>query len=169
MSQCINALRKWTGKKNVLVLYDSMADECSTYTFFDSIKGKEQIAVIGFTPEGDVLGYYCKACLLRQDTTIFDPDLFLFSFESRGRCKTPKRFLPKRGVKNDLGLGFSIHWASDSFANVFVARCGSISFGNERLKDGCSGLSKAFKDMEDLTLTGNQYPCYSRLIAVRLF
>ena len=91
----INALREWTGKSSATIIYDSTVDEFTADGLFNKVKGKKDIAVIGFTTDGDVFGGFYSVAVTRQDRNVYDPNIFVFSFESHGRCTTPQRFIVK--------------------------------------------------------------------------
>ena len=95
MAECINALREWTGKSSATIIYDSTVDEFTADGLFNKVKGKKDIAVIGFTTDGDVFGGFYSVAVTRQDRNVYDPNIFVFSFESHGRCTTPQRFIVK--------------------------------------------------------------------------
>ena len=58
MESGIGALKRWTGKASANIIYDSRFDEFTDQGLFDKVKGKQNIAVVGFTPEDDVVGVY---------------------------------------------------------------------------------------------------------------
>ena len=95
MAHCVRALKQWTGKSNVKTLYDSTVDEFTDQGLFDKVKGKANIALVGFTSEGDVFGGFYHPAVAEQWQDFDDPNIFIFSFESHGRCMTPQRFLVK--------------------------------------------------------------------------
>ena len=171
MSDSINALKAWTGLSNATVLYDSMTDEFTHNGLFHAVIGKPNVALVATTTDGDLFGAFYSAALSSQDSVSFDPHLFAFSFESHGRCATPKRFVPK-------DVNQARVWVYSSYEMGFVMVCGTAKgfflLGNERSNTTCNTLSTVFEDMEDTTLTGtslgdgvNTYRC-ARLIAVQL-
>ena len=52
----IEALTGWTGKARAAVVYDSDVDEFTDVGLFNKVNGKRNIAVVGTTRDGDVLG-----------------------------------------------------------------------------------------------------------------
>ena len=52
----INALKEWTGKARATVIFDSTIDEFTRDGLFDNVKAKPNIAIVGFTTDGDVFG-----------------------------------------------------------------------------------------------------------------
>ena len=172
MADRVNALKEWTGLSNVTVLFDSMTNEFSHAGLFNTINGKSNVAVIGFTTDGDVFGGYYTLAETAQDNVVFDPTMFAFSFESHGRCATPKKFVPK-------GTGSARVWVHSDYALGFMTFVGNADgwfiLGNERSTSACNRLSTGFEDLEDTTLTGNArvgdflnpHHC-CRLIAVQL-
>ena len=67
MADCINALKEWTGKAKTTVVYDSTVDEVTHDRLFNTVKGKPNIAVIGFTTDGDVFGGFYSVAVTEQD------------------------------------------------------------------------------------------------------
>ena len=174
MADCINALREWTGKARATIVFDSTVDEFTNDGLFDKVKGKSDIAVIGFTTDGDVFGGFYSVAVTKQDKEIFDPNLFIFSFESHGRCKTPQRFVLKEGLKNAC-VEFFKDDSSYGFVWFSVFCSAGFWLGNEKSKSYCKNLSDGFEGIEDTTLTGpngdwfiDPYHHCTHLVAVRL-
>ena len=65
MAHCTNVLMEWTGKSKVTLVYDSLVDEFSGSGLFDKIKGKENIAVVAFTTDGDVFGGFYTVAVMK--------------------------------------------------------------------------------------------------------
>ena len=178
MADCINALKEWTGKANVTIVFDSTFDEFTDDGLFDKVKGKPNIALVGVTTEGDVFGMFYSRAVSEPDKEIFDPNIFIFSFESHGRCTTPQRFAlkeKKKGLKEKAFVGF---YKSDyGFVWFGVYGVGSFTLGNEKSESFCMDLSVVFEGLEDTTLTGQnnpgtgdngQYHHCTRLVALQL-
>ena len=175
MADCINALKEWTGKARASVVYDSTVDEFTAGGLFQKVKGNKNIAVVGFTTDGDVFGMFYSRAVTKQDVRFFDPTVFVFSFESHGRCETPQRFVLKEGLKRDACVAF---WKNDSsgFVQFWVySVVGGFWLGNERSTSYCKHVSRGFDRLEDTTLTGesgffNSGPHHhcARLLAVLL-
>ena len=153
MADCINALKEWTGKARASVVYDSTVDEFTAGGLFQKVKGNKNIAVVGFTTDGDVFGMFYSRAVTKQDVRFFDPTVFVFSFESHGRCKTPQRFVLKEGLKRDACVAF---WKNDSsgFVVLWVGHECGFYLGNERSYSDCWDMSRAFDRLEDTALTG---------------
>ena len=170
----VNALKQWTGKTRATVLYDSTVDEFTHDGLFAKVKGRPYIAIVGFTTQGDVFGGYYTIAITKRNQDHDDPNMFIFSFESHGRCKTPQRFLPKEGLKEKARVGF----AKDRPLGfvLFGMGPGYIWHGNEKSGSYCWNLSDGFEGIERTTLSGkstsnslnppNHY-C-TRLVAVQL-
>ena len=174
MADWVNALKEWTGKAKATIIYDSTVDEFTDNGIFNNVKGKQNIALVGFTSDGDVLGGFYSVAVTVQDWGFKDPDMFIFSFESHGRCMTPQRF----PVKNERLKKFSFvgFWKNNSqgFVNFGMGCVGGFYFGNEKSKSWCDNLSRCFEGLEDTTLTGktglnteDEHHC-SRLVALQL-
>ena len=165
MTDSVNALKKWTGKVSATIVYDSTVDEFTDDGLFNKVRGKRNIAVIGFTTDGDVFGGFYSVAVTKQDQRFYDPSIFAFSFESHGRCVTPKRFCVKEGWKGRTGVKFYI---SESYGRFVVFDCcgGGFSLGYEKSSTWSDDLWVCFDGIEDTTLTGK--PDYEDLICCRL-
>ena len=165
---CVEILKQWTELSSFSILFDSTVDEFTANEFFNKIVNKENIALIAFTTDGDVFGCFFHVALTEQHRGFDDPNVFVFSFESHGRCSTPQRFLPR-----DENEALAVWCMPDRDFGWFVEIDGAmqacVCFGNEMSILSCFNLSHMFDGMQDTTLTGNQDPerfsCH-RLIAV---
>ena len=171
MADCVNALKEWTGKARATVVYDSTVDEFTNDGLFHKIKGKQNIAVIGFTTDGDVFGGFYTVAATKLFEDVRDPNVFTFSFESHGRCMTPQRFVVKAGLSKEVYVRFKKnHTSGFVFFGLYSVGCG-FYLGNERSNSCCCYMSRAFEGLEDRTLTGKNFPknhhC-TRLVAVLL-
>ena len=54
--RCINHMMEWRGKASGEVVDDSTVDEFTGDGLFNKVKGKENVALVGFTTDGDVFG-----------------------------------------------------------------------------------------------------------------
>ena len=174
MADCINALKEWTGKAKTTVVYDSTVDEVTHDRLFNTVKGKPNIAVVGFTTEGDVFGGFYSVAVTKQMKTFFDRNIFVFSFESHGRCMTPQKFAAEKWYKKAANVVF---WknSSEGFVQFGVDRVGYFFLGDEKSNSYCAYLSGAFEGLEDTTLSGQDtkyvtgpYHHCTRLVAVQL-
>ena len=66
MTHCVNACKEWTGKTNATIIYDSAVDEFTSDGLFETVKGKRNIALIGFTTDGDVFGGFYSIAVTKQ-------------------------------------------------------------------------------------------------------
>ena len=174
MEGCTHALKGWMGKKRATIVYDSVVDPFTADGLFGKVKGKRNIAVVGFTTDGDVFGGFYSVAVTEQDEEFFDPNVFIFSFESHGRCETPKRFPVKEQLKEKAEVRF---WKNNNYGFVLfgVSPVGEFYLGNERSNSFCYNLSRGFEGLEDTTLTwentiyvtGPFHHCI-RLVAVQL-
>ena len=175
MAKCVEALKGWTEKRNVAVLYDSMVDELTDDGLFRSVVGKPNVAVVAFTTDGDVFGAFYSVAVTEQWREFPDPSIFAFSFESHGRCMTPQRFVLKPDAKEKAAVEFF----KESFKRWFVRfrfrGADGFDFGDPQSDTCCVNLSDVFEGMDDTTLTGttdqleagNPFRC-ERLLAVQL-
>ena len=174
MARRVESLKEWTGKAGVTIVYDSKIDPFTHDGLFSNLRGKENIAIIGFTTDGDVFGGFYSVAVTKQDKKYNDPDMFIFSFESHGRCETPQRFGVKERLKKFAHVKF---WNTDSngFTQFAVFDSGLFFLGNERSDSYCCGLSEVFEGIEDTTLTGQNntdwrsppYHHCTRLVAIQ--
>ena len=167
----VSALKGWTGKASATVIYDSTVDEFTDRGLFDKVKGKPNIAIIGFTSAGDVFGGFYNVAVTRQWESFYDPNIFVFSFESRGRCETPQRFPVKEEKRRNKYVEFFKDSPYVTFVNI--GGCyGYFYLGNEKSSNTyCHSLSWDFVGIHDTTLTGNTYPkgfTCTRIVAVHL-
>ena len=175
MKDCVSALKQWTGKANATILFDSTVDEFTDDGLFNKVKGRPNIAVIGFTTDGDVFGFYFNVVVTEQNEEFHDPNTFVFSFESHGRCMTPQRFVVKEGRKHMVTVRFCKN-NEFGFVDFWVVGT-SVGFylGDESSNSWCFGLSSACEGIQDTTLTGTSdtwvhgpYHHCIRLVAVQL-
>ena len=177
MADCVTALKQWTGKAHAMVIFDSTVDEFTNDGLFVKVKGKPNIAVVGFTTDGDVFGGFYSVAVTKQDKGFYDPNMFIFSFESHGRCETPQRFVLKEGLRQSAGVWFV---NGDCFAHLYFGvksegdDCG-FSLCNERSNSFCWNMSWAFEGLKGKTLTGKNGSWFNgphhhctRLVAVQL-
>ena len=174
MADCINALKQWTGKSKATLVFDSTIDEFTGDGLFNKVRGKRNIAIVGFTTDGDVFGVFFSVPVTKFEERFYDPNIFAFSFESHGRCATPQRFAVKAEMKENAYLDF---WKNDTsgFVVFWVFGKGGFYLGNESSESDCWNVSDAFEGLEDTTLTGKNGTCDEgpfhhcvRLIAVQL-
>ena len=170
-SLCVNALKEWTGKASTTIVYDSTVDEFTDQGLFDKVKGKANIALVGFTADGDVFGGFYTVAVTEQGERFDDPDMFVFSFESHGRCMTPQRFVVKEEVRRNKYVMFFENHPYGRFVNV-GGNLSEFSLGNEKSSGtNCAYLSWSFVGIENTTLTGKTFPekfTCTRIVAVHL-
>ena len=192
LMQCTRQLTEWAGKTSATVVYDSVVDEFTEDGLFNKVKGKLNIAVVGFTTDGDVFGGFYSVAVTDQRAWFCDPTIFAFSFESRGRCETPQRFVlkewldkkehgqcttPQRFGKKEVKKKkpHVVFLKKDSSGFVwFCGGGGGFWMGNEHSHTYCRNLSGGFAGLEDTTLTGkthqNNGPYHhcARLVVVQM-
>ena len=175
MADYIKALKQWTGKSAVDVVFDSAVDEFTSEGLFQTIRQKSDIALVGFTTDGDVFGVYLSVVVDKEREELKDTKCFVFSLESHGRCETPKRFYAKEELKNE---GPCMVYAKNYRSGFIAIRSGNGCFwlGNEKSNAFCMTMSKGFEGLLNTTLTGRTYngytpsgyDHYARLIAIQL-
>ena len=168
----LNSLKQWTGRSVVTPVYDSTRDPFTDDGLFDRIRGKNDVAVVGFTTDGDVFGGFYSVAVTKQGQDVYDPTIFAFSFESHGRCTTPQRFAVQEPSKNKARVCFNAGSPTNGF--VFFGTHGGFGLGNEECDAWCQKTSSVFAGLEDTTLTGKTgtwsgpfHHC-ARIIAVQL-
>ena len=173
MTNGVKALKEWTGSSSATIVYDSNVDSFTHEGFFNKIQGKRDIAVVAFTTDGDVFGGYYNMAMTRQDTNIYDPRVFVFSFESHGRCLTPQMFAVKQRLRDEANVWFDSD-CDKGFVLFWVTRVGGFWLGNQSSKSYCNDISEGFERLGDTTLTGkngtNKGPFHhcTRLVALQL-
>ena len=173
----IEALKAWTGKARAMILYDSAVDPFTEDGLFEKVAHRPNVAVIAFTKDDDVFGAFHSIAVSKQDdNSLFDPNLFAFSFESHGRCETPQRFPVKERLRHRASLKYYHCHSRGWFLWVGVDKFGSFQIGNEESATWCFYPSLAFEGMERTTLTGSTWEsqekqnCHrcSRIIALQM-
>ena len=174
MEPCVIALKEWTGKASATIIFDSTVDEFCPEGLLNKVKGKENTALVGFTKGGDVFGGFYNVAGTKQGGGLFHRNIFAFSFESRGRCATPQRFVVKDEWKKKVNVYF---YKNSSYGFVWfgVDRVGHFYIGNERSNSFCQNMSHAFEGLQDTTLSGQNgtwdegpYHYCTRLVAIQL-
>ena len=171
MTKGMNALKQWTGKASATIVYDSKKDPFTDQGLFDKVRGKANIALVTFTADGDVFGGFHSRAATEQDKSFKDPDMFIFSFESRGRCETPQRFVVKEERKGNKYLRYYKNSPYVTFVDV-GGNHGCFYLGNEKSSNTfCYELSSGFVGIQDNTLAGKpnceRFTCI-RIVAVHL-
>ena len=167
----VAALKEWTARERATVVYDSRRDPFTSKAFFNGIAGRSNVAVVGFTNEGDVFGGYYTVAVTRQGEFFDDPDLFLFSFEARGRCETPQRFAVNPAWRDNASV-IALDNERNGLLWFWVNKHGGIWLGNDRSASFCCGLVDIFVGLEQTALTGRQkygpYHTFMRLVAIQM-
>ena len=174
VGKCTRQLKEWTGKAHGDVIYDSKADPFTADGLFEKVKGKENIALIATTSDGDVFGGFYRHDVTEQNRLFSNPTIFIFSFESHGRCTTPKRFSVKERLKQKATVCFNNNHIN-GFVDFWVDNAGGFFLGNQKSNSVCVNLSRGFEGIHDTTLTGKNgtnligpYHHCTRLVAVQL-
>ena len=173
MSKCVDVLKKWTGKTEGRVIFDSVVDEFTTEQFVEKVKNKTNVAVICWTEDGGVFGgFYSDAVTNPNNRNKSCSWIFAFSFVSHGCYTTPQRFLVKEGLKSKVSVRFGHNDILGWFIGFGVDDYGCFGFGNERSKTCCFGISTVFDGIEGTTFLGEtekeQGKKGIRLMAVKL-
>ena len=100
VTKCTGQLKEWTGKKVAAIVYDSTVDPFTADGLFNKVKGKENIAIIGTTTEGDVFGGFYSVSVTEQEKEFFDPDVFAFSLSPTGGARHQSVFSVKERVRD---------------------------------------------------------------------
>ena len=172
MGDCVNALKRWTGKASATIVFDSTVDEFTDDGLFNTVCNKWDIAIIATTQDGDVFGGFYNVAVTEHDRSFADPNQFAFSFEAHGRCETPQMFPVKR-EKQHLA---DIILPKDDEEGVFVqfgTPFQNFGLGNESSETYCYDLADCFCGLQSSTLSGRDgvfgtHHC-TRLVAVHLW
>ena len=124
----LRALKQWTEKNYTAFVYDSAFDEFSVDGLFDKIKGKENVAVVAWMTQGDVFGGVYHNAMTEINENEIVQDMFIFSFESRGRCQTPQQFRLRNTLNDEAFVRFSNCDTDGSFMTFWVSGCGVLSW-----------------------------------------
>ena len=166
----VSAFKGWTGKSRATIVFDSTVDEFTADGLFDKVKGKANIALVAFTADGNVFGGFYNVAVTEQGKEFYDPNQFVFSFESHGRCITPQQFVVKNKVRSYASVMFFKNAPNGIFVDV-GGGYGYFFLGNEKSDTYCYNLSHVFVGIENNTLTGKlnggRFTC-TRLVAVHL-
>ena len=153
LSGYTSSLKEWARKTTASVVYDSNVCPFTAECLFQMVRGRPNISIVATTTDGDVFGAFYSVAVTEQDTVFYDPNMFIFSFESHGRCATPRCFFVKEWLKNDAYVCF---WKNCSswFVELGVYRAGEFFLGNEMCDSYCWKISNVFEGLKDTTLTG---------------
>ena len=174
MASSVETMKQWIGKPHATIIYDSDVHPYTASTLFAHVRGRENIALVTTTADGDVFGAFFSCAVKFREEHFQDPNIFAFSFESHGRCATPQRFGLKPERAQRAIVSFCNYSSMGWFAWVGVFSEGAFHFGNEKSRPRCWNLSRIFEGMGDCTLSGKTwrgrddegYRC-TRLIAVQ--
>ena len=175
MVRGVEALKEWTGMKNETIIYDSTKDPFTAEGLFQMVKGKSNVAIIATTTAGDVFGGFYRVAVTNLDRGFMDPNIFIFSFESHGRCMTPRRFVLREKVRAKACVRFNNDRDGFVWFGSYAASSG-FTLGNQASNSFCADISRAFEGLVDTTLTGKNwekanfgpYHHCTRLVAIQL-
>ena len=119
-----------------------------------------------------MFGGFYSVVVTEQGKENHDPNIFVFSFESHGRCETPQRFVLKKWVKEKAYVIFK---KNNQYGFVWFGMYEGFYLGNERSDSYCKIMSGGFEGIQDTTLTGKSeggpfgpfHHC-TRLVAIQL-
>ena len=155
--EMVDVMKGWVGKERAEIIFDSDVDEFTNRMFNIKCLDKPNIAVIGFTTEGDVFGGYLEKEVSETDKLLTDPNHFIFSLESHGRCKTPMRWMRKNEKRQR-----AVWWQTNyqyGFITFGDGEAGHLYLGNMETNPFCHYLSWDYQGIEDRTLTGKNGTC----------
>ena len=147
----ITKMSEWTGKLKARILYDSKKNEFTNAEFNKKCLNQSNIAIVGFTTDGDVFGGYLEQAITKTSTYFNDQNHFVFSLESHGRCQTPQRWFQKNRSGN------TVYWrenCSNGFIKFGDGNGHYFYLGNEQSDSYCYNLSGMYDGIQDTTLTG---------------
>ena len=162
------SLTQWTGKPEATVVFDSLVDALAVDTFAQAVTGTPDVALVAVTTDGDVLGAFFSGALTGPDVACPDASVFVFSFESHGRCMTPQRFVLKPSAVEHASV--RLLPAPGVGVEFLFSERASLLLSDDQTPSTTSSLSEAFDGLEDETLVGanaTPFRC-SRLIGMHL-
>ena len=174
MQRGLNALVQWTKNANARVVYDSNTDFFTDKELFEHVKDRGDIALIAFTTDGDVFGGYYSVAVTQQDKDFYDDSVFMFSFESHGRCETPQLFALKQEMSHLARVKYFNADGNGWFVRFGVYGFGHLGLGDINSRTWNKNFACCFQGMQDTTLTGKTAKGWSmnchyctRLVAVQ--
>ena len=173
MAAGVVALKEWAGKSRASLVYDSRADPFTPDGLFAKIRDRPNVALITCTTDGDVFGCFYTMPVKVAGKSYLDPNMFIFSFESHGRCATPQRFMVKADMRGKADV--YVRKSTDSVLVSFGKPGGCSGFTREKVPAVCRGMSTVWEGIQDTTLTGrtavgketNPFFC-ARVVALQL-
>ena len=129
MARGLSALKPWTEKNHTAVVYDRAFDEFSADGLFDKIKGKENVAVVAWMTQGGVFGGVYHNAMTEINENKIVQDMFIFAFESRGRCQTAQQSRLRNALNDKAFVRFSNCDTDGSFVMFLVYGCGGFNLG----------------------------------------
>ena len=66
MAYRVKSPKEWTGKASATILGGNNKDQFTSDGLFEKNKGKSNVALVGFTTEGDVLGVFYSVAATEQ-------------------------------------------------------------------------------------------------------
>ena len=154
MADCVNALKEWTGKSNVTVIYDSMVDEFTGDGLLGNVIGKSNVAIVATTTDGDVFGGFYSVAVTKQKTFFNDPNMFVFWFDSHGRCERPQPFDDIEQQERSNLVDF--HRDRSCEVQFTMYRCCELILGNEKSDSCYVNLSEGFSGSGTRRSQGSQ-------------
>ena len=121
-------------------------DEFKAVEVFEKVKGKQNVAIIATTTDGNTFGEFYSVAVTDQDKTSKDLNMFIFSFESHRRFETPQRFSVKEKWMGDAGVWFDAYNWYGWFVR-FDGALGWVFLGNEKSKTFCVDPSRGFENI----------------------
>ena len=171
LQQCIRRLEGWTATKHGRVVYDSRVDPFTAHGLFTAVCQKPNIAIVGFTTEGDVFGGFYSVAVF--DTCLFfhDPHLFAFSFVRDGPTLTASKFTLK-AVYEKNAFVFFLENSTNGFV-YFHGGKGGFFLGGPKSDSYCQDMATTFEGLDEERFrvkpgspTGPYYYC-QMLVAVQ--
>ena len=144
----------WTEKNTTKTLFESTTNEFDAHHFFESVRGKEDVAVIAFTSKGDVFGGFYHIPVHVHNKESYDQNIFLFSFESNGRLHGPQHFKVSTSKRNQV---FVRVFDKGGLFVWFGSENGSLGFGPEKgtPHSFCCNVERVFDGLANTDLTGS--------------
>ncbi|ELP94996.1 hypothetical protein EIN_251800 [Entamoeba invadens IP1] len=165
-----DALKTWTGREEMLVLFDSDIDDQSNVSFQACVLNKHSLFIILFDKKGNIFGAYLRKSVSKVSKRMEDKGHFIFSLESNGRVDSPKRWIPRSDKPSTC---FMLNRTNNTIGRLceigFPEGFISVSKTSFR-QSGCVDLSTKYEgiDNDDLNATNNEIFHFERIMIVQM-
>ncbi|KAL7714004.1 TLDc domain-containing protein [Entamoeba marina] len=162
--EMFNNMKKWSNKENGHIIYDSDIDGDDNKSFISKVLNKKNMYFVHSDSNGNIFSGFISTTITDVGSWTQDPNCFLFSINSDGMIRYPKRFSIKKNWKEKaIQLYPNREWLCLFGWDLRVCKMGKR----------CSYLNQeAFDYGKDQTaLHHDQYPSYivlERLVVIEM-